>query len=85
MRPDLVRCAIVMGTGANSREWGWDYQKAEIEFRKAGGRLDGMMAVTHYAADAIPGRVLGDRELWPKLRERTHRVWIDTGVTTRSH
>jgi 3-oxoadipate enol-lactonase len=68
MRPDLLRCAIVMGTGAYSVEWGWDYQAAEIEFRRAGGRLDGMMAVTHYAAFQYPARVLGDRELWPKLR-----------------
>ncbi|MEA2579151.1 MAG: hypothetical protein QOE83_43 [Actinomycetota bacterium] len=68
MRPDLLRCAIVMGSGAASIEWGWDYQAAEIDFRKAGGRLDGMMAVTHYAAFMYPAKVLGDRELWPKLR-----------------
>jgi len=67
--PELVRCAIPMGTGAWSVEWGWDYQMAEVEFRRAGGRLDGMMALTHYAAMAYPARVLGDRVLWPKLRE----------------
>jgi len=77
-RPDLLRCAIVMGTGARSVEWGWDYQQAEIDFRKAGGRLEGMMAVTHYAAMQYPARVLGDRELWPKLREEL-TAWIDTG------
>ena len=77
-RPDLLRCAIVMGTGARSVEWGWDYQAAEIDFRKAGGSLDGMMAVTHYAAFQYPARVLGDRELWPKLRDQLVR-WIDTG------
>ena len=42
---------------------------AEIEYRRAGGRLDGMMAVTHYAAMSYPARVLGDRELWPQIRE----------------
>jgi pimeloyl-ACP methyl ester carboxylesterase len=67
-RPDLVRCAIVMGTGAWSTGWGWDYQQAEIEFRKSGGRLDGMMGVTHYAGMLYPARALGDRELWPKLK-----------------
>ena len=36
--PDLLRCAIAMGTGARSIGWTWDYQMAEIEFRKAGGR-----------------------------------------------
>ena len=59
-----------MGTGAPSLGWTWDYQMAEIEWRKAGGRLDGMMAVAHYAAMSYPARVLGDRELWPKLRDR---------------
>jgi pimeloyl-ACP methyl ester carboxylesterase len=77
-RPDLLRCAIVMGTGARSVEWGWDYQKAEIDFRRAGGSLDGMMAVTHYAATMYPARVLGDRELWPKLRAELLE-WIETG------
>jgi len=77
-RPDLVRCAIVMGTGARSIGWGWDYQEAEIEYRRAGGSLSGMMAVTHYAAMMYPARVLGDRELWPKLRADLE-AWIDTG------
>jgi pimeloyl-ACP methyl ester carboxylesterase len=67
--PELLRCVISMGTGARSVGWTWDYQMAEIEFRRAGGRLDGMMAVIHYAAMYYPARVLGDRELWPKLRD----------------
>lgn len=67
--PDLLTCAIAMGTGAVSIGWTWDYQMAEIEWRRAGGRLDGMMAVTHYAAMYYPARVLGDRELWPRLRD----------------
>ncbi len=81
--PELLRCAIAMGTGANSVGWGWDYQKAEIDFRKAGGRLDGMMAVTHYAATLYPARVLGDRELWPKLRDDL-LSWIDSGENEAS-
>lgn len=67
--PELLRCVITMGTGARSVGWTWDYQMAEIEWRRAGGRLDGMMAVTHYAAMYYPARVLGDRELWPRLRD----------------
>ena len=67
-RPDLVAAVITMGTGAVSVGWTWDYQMAEIEWRRQGGRLDGMMAVTHYAAMYYPARVLGDRDLWPKLR-----------------
>ena len=77
-RPDLLRCAIVLGTGAWSTEWGWDYQKAEVDFRREGGTLDGMMAVTHYAPTMYPARVLGDRELWPKLRAEL-LAWIETG------
>jgi pimeloyl-ACP methyl ester carboxylesterase len=76
--PDLVRVAVVMGTGAWSTGWGWDFQEAEIEFRRAGGRLDGMMGVTHYAAMLYPARVLGDRELWPRLREDL-LAWMDSG------
>ncbi len=82
-RPELLRCAIVMGTGARSVEWGWDYQKAEIDYRRAGGSLEGMMAVTHYAATMYQARVLGDRELWPKLREELV-AWIDSGENERS-
>jgi pimeloyl-ACP methyl ester carboxylesterase len=82
-RPDLLRCAIVMGTGARSVDWGWDFQKAEIDFRKAGGSLDGMMAVTHYAPTLYPARVLGDRELWPKLRAELLE-WIGSGANEMS-
>jgi pimeloyl-ACP methyl ester carboxylesterase len=72
--PDLLRCAVPMGTGARSVGWGWDYQMAEVEWRRAGHSFGddpsaAMMAVTHYAAMLYPARVLGDRELWPKLRQ----------------
>ena len=82
-RPDLVRCAVVMGTGAWCTAWGWDFQEAEIEFRKAGGRLDGLMGATHYAAMLYPARVLGDRELWPRLREQL-LAWMDSGENEAS-
>ncbi len=81
--PELFFSGIVTGTGANSRGWGWDYQEAEIEFRRQGGRLDGMMAVTHYAATMYPARALGDRELWPRLR-RMLLDWIDSGENEAS-
>lgn len=82
-RPDLVRGAILMGTGAWSTGWGWDYQAAEIEFRRAGGRLDGMMGVAHYAAMLYPARALGDRELWPKLKALMLE-WMDSGENEES-
>jgi pimeloyl-ACP methyl ester carboxylesterase len=68
-RPDLLRCAIAMGTAARGGTgWLGDYMRAEIELRKQGGRLDGMFAVTHYAAQLHPARVLGDPEAWERIR-----------------
>jgi pimeloyl-ACP methyl ester carboxylesterase len=81
--PELARCAIVMGTGAWSTGWGWDYQAAEIEFRNLGGRLDGMMGVTHYASMLYPARALGDRDLWPRLRALLLE-WIESGDNEES-
>jgi pimeloyl-ACP methyl ester carboxylesterase len=81
--PELIRCAVLMGTGAWSTGWGWDYQEAEIEFRQAGGRLDGMMGVTHYAAMLYPARALGDRELWPRLRALLME-WMESGENEES-
>ena len=81
--PELVKCAIVMGTGAWSTGWGWDYQAAEIEFRRRGGNLDGMMGVAHYASMLYPARALGDRALWPKLKALMLE-WIDSGENETS-
>ena len=79
--PELLRCVIAMGTGARSVGWTWDYQMAEIEWRRAGhgftgDRASAMMAVTHYAAMYYPARVLGDRELWPKLRDELLEYYL---------
>lgn len=81
--PELVRCAVVMGTGAWSTGWGWDFQEAEIEFRRAGGTLTGMMGVTHYAAMLYPARVLGDRARWPGIRDEL-MTWMDSGENEAS-
>ena len=82
-RPDLVRCAIVMGTGASNGEWTRDYQEAEMAFRRAGGTLEGMMGVAHYAAMLYPARVLGDPELWPRIRADLLE-WMGSGANERS-
>ncbi len=82
-RPDLIRVAVLMGTGAWSTGWGWDYQAAEIEFRKAGGSLNGMMGVAHYAAMLYPARALGDRVLWPKLKALMLE-WMESGENETS-
>lgn len=77
-RPDLLRSGIVMGTGANSEGWAWDFQKAEIDFRREGGTLDGLMGATHYAAMLYPARALGDPELWARIRDDL-LAWMDAG------
>ena len=82
-RPDLVRCAVVMGSGASSTGWAWDYQKAEMDFRTAGGSLDGMMGAVHYAAMLYPARVLGDPDLWPNIRDDLLE-WMGTGENEAS-
>jgi pimeloyl-ACP methyl ester carboxylesterase len=81
--PDLVRCAVVMGTGASNGPWSLDYQQAEIDFRRGGSRLDGMMGVTHYAAMLYPARVLGDPEVWPRLRAEL-LAWMESGENESS-
>jgi pimeloyl-ACP methyl ester carboxylesterase len=69
-RPDLLRCAISMGTAARGHTgWLGDYMRAEVELRHAGGRLDGMMATTHYAAELYPARALGDPQMWEQIKE----------------
>ncbi len=69
-RPDLVRCAIVMGTAARSTGFLYDWMKAEIDLRKEGSTVSGLFAMTHYAAFCYPASVLGDDEVWKKIRQR---------------
>jgi pimeloyl-ACP methyl ester carboxylesterase len=69
-RPELLRCAVASGGAATgSRGWLGDYMGAEVELRRRGGRLDGMMAITHYAAQFYPAAVLGDAEAWARIRD----------------
>jgi pimeloyl-ACP methyl ester carboxylesterase len=77
-RPDLLRCAVLMGTASNGHVgWLGDYMGAEVELRRAGGRLDGMFAVTHYAAELYPGHVLGDPVLWEQIKGWLGGVFLE--------
>jgi pimeloyl-ACP methyl ester carboxylesterase len=59
-----------MGTAARGHTgWLGDYMRAEIALRRAGGRLDGLFAVTHYAAELYPSRALADPQLWETIKE----------------
>ena len=66
--PELVRCAIPMGTEAKPTGFARDWMIAEVEFRRSGGRLSPDFAVHHYGAFMYPSEVLGDEELWYALR-----------------
>ena len=68
-RPDLLRCVIASGTAATGgRGWIGDYMRAEIDLRRQGGRLEGLFALTHYAAELYPAQVLGDEERWADIK-----------------
>jgi pimeloyl-ACP methyl ester carboxylesterase len=69
-RPDLVRLAVPMGTLAKSTGWVHDYMRAEIDYRKQGGSLEGLMAVCHYAATLNPADELGDPDVWEALKRQ---------------
>ena len=75
--PELVRCAIPMGTAAQATGFCRDWMIAEVEFRKAGGRLSPEFAVHHYGAFMYPSEVLGDDALWAKLRPFVERSYAE--------
>jgi len=69
-RPDLLRCVIASGTAAmGGRGWLGDYMAGEVELRRRGGRLEGMFAITHYAAELFPARILGDEREWNEIKQ----------------
>jgi pimeloyl-ACP methyl ester carboxylesterase len=66
--PELVRCAIPMGTAGHNTGYLREWEEAEIAFRRAGGTLPEAMAVAHYGVLMYPPEVLGDDALWAKVR-----------------
>jgi len=66
--PELVRCAVLMGTYARATGYVREWEEAEIAFRRAGGTLTRAFATAHYGAFMFPNEVLGDDELWARLR-----------------
>jgi len=73
--PELVRCAIPMGTVAKATGFCREWMIAEVEFRRRGGELTTPFAVTHYAAFCYPSEVLGDEALWAKIREPLYAAY----------
>lgn len=67
-RPDLVRCAVVMGTCVRKTGFIRDWEEAEIALRRSGTTLPRDFATAHYALLYYPAEVLGDDELWERIR-----------------
>jgi len=69
--PELVKLAIPMGTGANFRSgFSRDFMVADVEYRRAGGRLSPELAAVYYAILSYPAEVLGDPEHWRSVKEK---------------
>ncbi len=68
VRPDLVRCAIVMGTCVRKTGFIREWEEAEIAFRRAGGTLPAAFATAHYAMQYYPADALGDDATWERIR-----------------
>jgi len=66
--PELVRCAILMGTCAERVGFIRFWETAEVEFHRGGGTLSSEFAIAHYAALLYPAEVLGSVELWEKVK-----------------
>jgi len=67
-RPELVRCAIVMGTCVRKTGFMREWEQAEIDFRRDGGTLPAAFATAHYAMQYYPAEALGDDTLWERIR-----------------
>jgi len=67
-RPELVRCAVLMGTYARATGYVREWEEAEVAFRREGGQLTVPFATAHYGVFMYPSEVLGDDELWTRVR-----------------
>lgn len=66
--PELVRCAVAMGTAGRVSGYLREWMRAEVDFRRAGGTLSRGMAVAHYGVLMYPPEALADDATWARLR-----------------
>jgi len=71
--PELVRCAVLMGTCARKTGFIRDWEQAEIDFRRSPRTWSPDLATVHYSFLMYPAEVLGDDELWAKVRPIVER------------
>ena len=76
-RPDLVRCAVLMGTYARASGYVLEWESGEVDFRRNGGRLSTRFATAHYGVFMYPSEVLGDDALWAKVKPLVERDYGD--------
>jgi len=67
-RPDLVACAVVMGTCVRKSGFIREWEEAEIALGQAGIALPPAFATAHYAMQYYPAEVLGDDALWQRVK-----------------
>jgi len=73
--PALVRAAVAMGVSGRPVGFLEEWLQAEVEFRRQGGQLSRAFALCHYAAFMYPSEVLGDDELWAKVKPFVERSY----------
>jgi pimeloyl-ACP methyl ester carboxylesterase len=71
--PDLVRCAVLMGTSARKTGFIRDWERAEIDFRRSGRSWSPELAVAHYTLLMYPAEALGDDAMWERIRPVVER------------
>jgi pimeloyl-ACP methyl ester carboxylesterase len=76
-RPELVRCAIVMGTCVKKTGFIREWEEAEIALRRAGITLPPAFAAAHYAMQYFPAEVLGDDALWEQIKPQVAADFSD--------
>lgn len=67
-RPDLVRAAVVMGTCVRKTGFIREWEQAEIDLASSGQVLPAEFATAHYAMQYYPAEVLGDDEMWERIK-----------------
>lgn len=76
-RPELVRLAIAMGTSGQKSGYLLEWEEAEIRFGLSGRALPNDFAIAHYALLMYPAEVLGDDELWARVRPVVEAAYKD--------
>lgn len=66
--PELLRVAMPMGTIARKTGFAFEWETAEIDMASKGITMPADFSVIHYAILCYPAEVLGDDELWAKVR-----------------